>query len=881
MRPVRWFYTVPLRLRSLFRRKQVDQELDEEIRYHVDQRIEQEIARGLTPEEARTAILRAMGGLGQRKEECRDMRGVNFIEDLIKDLSYAIRTLRKSPVFTSVAVLSLALGIGANTAIFSLIDAVLLASLPVRDPEQLRLVSEKPSQPLSYPLYKYISGHNEVFSGAVAFHAFANWNVSTTGESELMTGQLVSGNYFQVLGINPTAGRLLSPEDDRMPGGHAVAVISFSLWRQLFGLNPAAIGKDIRIYGRPFTIIGVTPPEFYGTQTGFMPEVTIPLRMQRSVLPMGSLLDDSSDARWLYVMGRLRTGMSEQHARASLNVLFQQFLVTDAGQPITSEKRREFSRQTLELASGSQGFNQLRRRFSFPLRILMSVVGLILLIACANLANLLLARASARQREIAIRLAIGARRLRLIRQLLTESLFLAFLGGALGLSVAYWADAVLVRFFAIELKIQPRLEVLGFSAVLCLLSGIMFGLAPALRATCADLATALKRAQAGRGPRELERWLITAQVSLSLLLLAGAALFVRSLRNLENLDAGFNRANVLLVNLDPRFSGYQGQRIAELYKDLLAKAETIPGVQSATLVSDIPVNDLSWFQEFAGPDPTVRRQQVSLNHVGARFFETFGIPILEGRDFNLRDNERAPKVIAISEAVARHYFPHHDPIGRTTNLGTIAAVVKDVKYESLRGKPLPVIYRPFLQEPDSWEGTTLALRTAGDALRSTPLVRRAIYGIDPNLAILGISTMVQQVNGSLRQERLFAALTSVLGLLALLLVSIGLYGIVGYTVGQRVNEIGIRMALGAKPAGVVWLIMRDSLWLAGSGLVIGVPLALAAARSISSLLFGLSPVDLLSLASPALLLLLFAALAGYLPARRASQVDPVAALRFE
>jgi len=390
-----------LKFRSCFRRRTVERELDEELRYHLERQLDKEIAGGRTPEDARYIALRAIANVEQRKEECRDARQVAFLDNSIRDLRYAIRTLRKTPGFTVVAVLSLALGIGANTAIFSLIDAVLFESLPVHEPHSLVLISERPSQPFSYPLYKYIRNGNQSLSGIAAFHAFANWSVRTTADAESMTGQLVSGNYFQLLGISPAAGRLLSPSDDQVPDGHAVAVISFSLWKRSFALNQNAIGKTIRIYGHPFTIVGVTPPEFFGTQAGLMPEVTIPLASQRSVLPIGSFLEDSSDTRWLYVIGRLRPGISEPQAKVSLNVLFQQFLAAHAGPRITPEKRQALNQQSLDLASGSQGLNQLRKRFSFPLRILMGVVAILLLIACANLANLLLARASARQREIA------------------------------------------------------------------------------------------------------------------------------------------------------------------------------------------------------------------------------------------------------------------------------------------------------------------------------------------------------------------------------------------------------------------------------------------------------------------------------------------------
>jgi predicted permease len=808
----------------LFRRARTEKQLDAELRFRLDQQITDYVATGMTPEEARSRARLEFGGLDQVKEECRDVGAARFIETLIQDLRYGLRQLRRYPGFTAVAVITLALGIGANTAIFSLIDAVLLKSLPVRDPQQLVLIWQKPAQPLSYPLYRYIRDHNRSLAGVVAFHAFANWNVSAGGKTQLMTGQLVSGNYFRVLGISPAAGRLLSPQDDEVPGRNPVAVISFNLWSRRFGLAQNAIGATITIYGQPFTIIGATPPEFFGTQAGLMPDVTIPLMMQRAVLPVGSFLNTSSDAKWLYVMGRLRRGASEQKARANLNVLFQQFMTARAGSYFASGERSELIQQGLELASGSQGLNRLCQQFSYPLRILMAVVGLILLIACANLASLLLARASARQSEFAIRLAIGAGRFRLTRQLLTESLCLAGLGTALGLAFAHYADAMLVTLLGIQVKVQSNPQVLGFCAVVCLLTAALFGLAPALRASRTDVTSSLKRTRCGTGSRRLRQWLLKAQVSFSLLLLVGAVLFVRSLRNLKALDPGFNRKNVLLVPIDPVFSGYTGQRIAELYKELLATVSGVPGVQSATLVTDLPVSGLSWFQEFVGTGSTIRPKQVAVNHVGAGFFETFGIPILKGRDFNAHDSESTPKVIAISEAVARQCFPHEDPIGRATQLGIIIAVVKDVRYGSLRETAPLVIYQPLLQEPSSWGAVTIAVRTYGRALRWAPLVPRAVHELDPTLQNLGVSTMAAKVNDTLRQEILFAALTSFLGSLALVLVSIGLYGSVAYTASRRVNEIGIRMALGARQANVLWLIMQGAFAPVASGLATGLRL---------------------------------------------------------
>ena len=868
------------RLLGSFRKNKLEEQLDEELRFHIEMRTQAFVASGMSPEEARRRAQRLFGNWLLLKESTCEMDTFGWIHTLWQDLRYATRAFLRTPVFTTVAIVSLGLGIGANTAIFSLIDAVLLESLPVRNPRQLVLVWEKPSAPLTYPLYKRIRDQSQVFSGVVAFHAFSEWNVATKGETELITGQLVSGNYFPVLGINPAAGRLLSSEDDRIPGGHPVAVISYGFWKRRFALDPSAIGKGIDLFGHPFTIVGVTPPEFFGTQSGKLPEITIPLMMQRSVIPNGSFLE-GSEVNWLYVMGRLKPEISEEQALASLNLLFHQFVMAEAGPRITAEQERELAQKSLELASGSQRLNQLRKQFSFPLRILMSVVGLVLLIACANVANLLLARASTRQREIAVRLAIGAGRWRLVRQLLTESLLLAFAGGALGFSLAYWADAVLVRFLTVELNVRPNFQILGFAAAACFISGIVFGLAPALRATRADLTSALKQGSGVFGPKRLDRLLVTAQVALSLLLLLGATLLVRSLQNLRHLDAGFNRNSVLLVSIDPTFTGYEGHRAAEFYKELLTQMEAIPSVRSATVATDVPLGGLSWFENITIPGSTARPELVSVDHVGARFFETFGIPILAGRDFGPQDNETAPKVIVINETLASYYFPRDNPVGKPTDLGTIVALVKDSKFESLRAKARPMAYRPFLQEPQSWQGKMLAIRTAGAPLQIAPLVRRAIWKIDSKVPVFGITSMAQQVDDSLRQERLFATLTSMFGLLGLLLVSIGLYGIVGYAVARRVNEIGLRMALGAKPANVLWLVMRESLRLVVAGVLIGVPMALASARWISALLFGLIPLDPSSLALSIVILLVFSAIAGYIPARKASGVDPMVALRYE
>ncbi len=876
-------------LRATLLRSRMEREMESELRFHIERYTEELMRAGVPIEEARRRAGAEFGAIEARKEECREAVGLRLLDEFHKDLRYGLRALRKSPGFTTVAVLSLALGIGANTAIFSLIDMVLFEWLPVRHPDQLVLVWQQAAThdeiPLSQPLYSHIRDHNTVFSGIAAFHAFKNWSVRTDGAAEPATGQFVSGNYFSVLGVTAVAGRMLSPDDDGAAGGPPVAVISYGFWKRKFGLDPAAIGKVLHIFGHPFTIVGVTPPEFLGTQAGFLPDVTVALNAQPLIMP-GGMFASAYDVGWLYAIGRLKSGMSELRARTSLNVLYQQFVMALAGPHLSPEEQRQFSARSLALASGSQGLNRLRRQFSSPLRILMSIVALVLLIACGNLASLLLARSAARSKGIAVRLAIGARRSRLIRQLLTESLIVAFAGGAVGLGVAFWLDALLLKIYGVgvEMKMQPNLQVLGFTVVVCLVSGVLFGLAPALRATRADLTSALKQTRVGCAPRRLDQLLVTMQVAFSLVLLVGATLFVRSLQNLRDVDAGFDRGHVLLVEQEPAPNGYLGPRAAKLYGELLARVETLPMVRSATIAEATPLSGPSWFESISISGYTPARGEeinVFFNHVGAHFFKTFGIPVLAGRDFEPTDNETAPPVIAINETMARRYFEKISPIGRATSAGTIVAVVKDAKYDSLRAQSQPVIYCPYFQSQASWnDAHTLALRAGGDPLQLVPLVRRVIREIDPNLSIR-VSTMDELVDDSLRQERLFAALTTLLGTLALLLVCIGLYGVLGYAVAQRVNEIGIRMSLGAEPGNVLWLMMRQSLSPVAVGMVIGLPLAIMCARWTASLLFGLNPVDPISIALSFLVLVMSAGLAVYLPARFAARINPLVALRYE
>jgi predicted permease len=820
-------------------------------------------------------------------------------DEMFQDLRYGARMLLKHKGFTSVAVLSLALGIGANTAIFSLIDAVLLKLLPVGRPEQLYFVNNVGPHRLGggappYPCFERFRERNQSFTGLAAFTR-RDLRVRIDGQREEVTGQFVSGNYFSLLGVSPLLGRALSPADDAVPqqGGPdgLVAVISYNYWTSRFGRSPEVIGKVVQVGNDSITIVGVTPPEFYGLFPGAQIDISLPMMFAGA-----SMLADK-ESWWFQVVGRLKPEASVARAQAELDAIFQPFMDETS---VSAEMRRDaFAR--IELAPASKGLDTLRRQFSRPLAALMATAALVLLIACANVANLLLTRATARRKEFAVRLALGAGRSRLARQVLTESLLLVGLGGLLGLLFARWGGAFLVSFFAagnnqLPVKLTLDHRVLLFTAGVSLFTGLLFGLAPAWQASGINPAPALKDSVAA-GARSRSRFgkvLVVAQVALSLLLLVGTGLFVQTLRNLKNIDAGFQRDGVITMRVNPSVAVYQGARLAQLWQEMLARVGKLPGTRAASFstLSPLDGNDRGVRVQVAGFTPSVERDQdIRLNQVSPGFFQTFGIGLLQGRAFAESDNETAPKVALLNETAARFYFGDRNPVGgqisfkRGANAAPLSyqviGVVKDSRYSSLREPDTRLVYLPMTQALDQLGRLTLAVRAEGRATDLMNAVRNELRAAGNDILVTNVVTLNEQVDQSLLQERLVAMLSLFFGLLALLLAALGLYGVMSHDVARRTSEIGIRIALGANARQVVRLVLGQTLLWVALGEALGLGAALFATRWAESLLFGLKPNDPLTIGLAALVLLAVAGVAGYLPARRAAQVDPLVALRHE
>jgi predicted permease len=821
----------------------------------------------------------------------------------MNDLRFAFRQLLKNPGFTAVAVLTLALGIGANTAIFSVLDAVLLKMLPVRNPEELLALNhaggDRRGNGFPYPVFERLCDRNQVFGDLFAFSTWPESTLTIGGRDEPLPGGvlLVSGGYHAGLGIKPVLGRLISPEDNRVPGEHPVAVLSYGFWQRKFGGASSVIGQSIALNGTPFTIIGVTPPEFFGVRVGRSDGITVPIMMQPQMMRGAPFLQDPKN--WdVEIMGRLKPEHSEAQATAGLRVLFQQIELEMEGGNLPPERLRIIQDRRIDLMPASQGLSALRREFSEPLRMLTAIVGLVLLIACANVANLLLSRASARQMEISVRLALGAGRLRLVRQLLTESVLLAVVGGAAGLLFAKWVGGLCValipdRAGSIVLNLALDSRLLTFTAIVTILTGILFGLVPAWQATRANLAPTLKGGarDIGPGPGQfrLGQWLVATQVALSLMLLIGAGLFVRTFQKLKTLDPGFQSGNLLLFTLDSRMRGSPPDQAFILVKQLLERIGAVSGVVSATVSRD---------GNFGGGgrtrttltvegDNTLAASALDVFAVpaGPRFFETFGMPLLSGREFTLQDDERAPKVAIINESTARHFFGPENPIGRRIGVGMagdtiLIGVVKDAKLNNLREETAHVMYLPFLQSGPP-RRMTFAVRTAVQPMSLLTTLRRELEAYDSRLPLFGFTTQKDIVDKSLAQERLFAALSSLFGVLALALAAIGLYGVLSYSILQRTREIGLRIALGAQTRSVLGLMLGQGLKMVTVGLMAGLTAAVALTRLIASRLYGITPTDPLVLAVVPGLLLAVAVFACWLPARRAAKVDPMQALRYE
>jgi putative ABC transport system permease protein len=843
---------------------------------------------------------------GRRVGHARLMR---WSQELGNDLGHAFRLLRRSPDFTTMAVVSLALGIGANTAVFTLLDGVMLRSLPVRSPDELVSVGDA-SRPtalwegapmvdvLSYPLYERLRDQNRVFTGLLASGRAGHVEMTTgAGAVETVRGRLVSSNYFEVLGVSPVRGRAFSGEDDRLPGASPAIVISDDFWERRFARDPGILGRVLRLNGSPFNVIGVAPRRFTGEVVGSPTDVWIPLSMQAQVNPGHPRLE-RRDSNWLLAMGRLKPHLSIEQARAEMTRLAQEALMDYAGATASTESLREIREHKLQVQPGAKGFSWIRKNTASLLFTLMAAVGLVLAIACANVANLLLARATRRAKEISLRLALGAGRGRVIRQLLTEGAVLAFMGGAAGLLLAGWGSRVLSRLVSsgganpipFDVDVEPDLAVLAFTSGVSLLTAILFALVPAVRATAGELSPALKQntRTLQRGGWPLGKVLVIGQVALSLPLLVGAGLFGRSLANLEELDVGYSRHNLLLLTADLRASGYvtTAQQIS-VTRALIEHLQSVPAVLGAT----VSENGL-----FSGTDSTTESLQVDglqsargdhsssrFDQVGPHYFEVLGIPILAGRDFDERDVAGAHAVTIINDTMARFYFGEREPLGRSIRNGgdryTIVGVVRDSRQRDLKAKAERRFYLPLYQAEDAITAFNFEIRTRESAARSIPVLRRRLDVFGRNLKVTSLEPVRTLMSRSIGGERSIAQLTGFFSVLALLLAAAGLYGVMSYATARRANEIGLRMALGADRGHVTRMVLRETATLIGAGFALGLPAAMAATRLTTSSLVGVSAGDPATMGGATLLMLIVGTCAGLVPARRASRIDPVVALR--
>ena len=887
--------------RRLFYKTQVEQEMDEELRAYLETAAEHKMAAGMGREEAVRAARVEIGSLDGIKEGARDIGWESVVDSLWQDVRYAIRGLRKSPGFTSVAVLTLALGIGATTAIFSLLEAVILKSLPVRNPEELVLVGPRGFQ---YPAFQAFREHTDIFVDLLATSGVTPLDVDTqTGVREPTGVSLVSGSYFSTLGIQASIGRIFTVNEDRAPGEHPVAVASYGYWHRRFGGDAAILNRVVRIGGTPITIIGVAPQGFFGEQVGVAPDLWVPLAMWGQVVPGRNLLQSPGTA-WLRIIGRVRPGVTASGVQPGLTRTFQQVVTGIFGPNAAEDIRRDIARAIVTLEPAGKGMSNLRAQFARPLQMLMGAVVLVLLIACANIANLLLARGAARRREIDVRQALGMSRARLIRQLLTESLVLAALGGALGVAIAWLGREALLRLISADgsrlpVAVTTDAQLLVFVAVISSATAILFGLAPAWQSARASLVASLvaSRETGGRPRQRLSAVLVIAQVALSLVLLTGAGLFLRTIANLRDVDLGFTPEQLLILDVNPQAAGYSGDRAVALHRRLLDRIKALPGVSSVSLSEhgvltgrDSSTNLMHSEGFVAGPEGF---PQTHWDVVGPQYFSTIGTR-LSGRDFTERDDSASPYVVAINEEMARFFFAGADPIGRRLVWGVggsqkefeIVAVTRDVRLSGPREEPQMRFYLPYFQLPlirPTWvlASTRFLVRTAADPASLAPILRQLIPSEDPRLSVASLDIGPELVSRTLFRERMIATLLVAFGVLAIGLACLGLYGLIAFNVVQRTSEIGIRIALGAQRSHVLWVTLRRGLGWIAAGVAAGIPLALSASRVAQGLLFGLSSTDPGPLIGAAGVMSALGLLAAYIPARRATGVEPMIALRCE
>jgi predicted permease len=912
-------------LLAWLRRGRLDDEMREELAQHVSWKTEQLVAEGLPPDEARRQASLAVGNVSRLREQSRATWGFPSLDSLVQDGRYGVRQIVRAPVFSAIAICSLAIGIGATTAVFSLADAVLLRTMAVKDPAGLFVVKWRSGPRLAFTSLNGWGEQNEAGNASTSFSlaAFQSFrtdaaarmdvlgfadlyqvNVVSGGRAELSSAHAVSDNYFDVLGVGPARGRALGAADSAADAP-AAAVISDRMWRRRFGTSADTVGSTVLVNGVPVTIVGILPPAFHGTgQVGSDPDFYVPLALHARVMPNDDPIADPN-FWWVLMMGRLKPGAGADEARAALDVLLKRTVA--AAKPDLAAK----DLPRVELLPGGQGQVEERSQMRDPLRTMGFVTAIVLLVACANVAGLLLARGRARARELSVRVAIGAPRRRIVRQLLTEASLIAAAGAALGVAFARWVGEALAPALStgaepteILTGIDPR--VLAFSVLTASAAALLFGLVPAFRATRLDVGAGLQEAGRdrlrGMRHRPLSRLLVVAQIGLALMLVTGAGLLARTLRNLEHADLGFTSSNLLLFRIDPGLNGYDGARAGDLYGRLLDRARATPGVVAASLASHKLISNSASIGvavphgETAPAPGTAEARAYQRSHlawnltVDETFFSTLGVRLVRGRGFVPADEKGAP-VAVVNRALARQLFGTEDAVGRSFRLGSfrqsarpdneVVGIVEDARYASVRDDKPPTAYLFYRQHPEMKNAPTFYVRTAGPPSALASAMREIVHDTDPNLPVYGMVTQTDQIATSLRQERLFARLATILGGVAVLLSAIGLYGLLAYAVTRRIPEIGLRMALGAARGTVLWMVLRESLLLAGAGLLLGLPIALAGTRVLQSMLFGLAARDPATLAIAAAAMLVLALVAGYVPARRASRVDPMVALHYE
>ena len=880
MRALRRFM---LRLTASATGRRDDERLREELDHHVALQAAEYVRAGIPAAEAKRRAFLKFGPLEGIKEGYRDEHGLPLLDHLLQDLRYSLRQLRKAPVFTLTATLSLAMGIGANTAVFTVIERVLLRPLPVANPQELVFIAdqrvlEQQSPRFSYPFYASLRD-NPVLTGVTARFSLGV-NTRINGQIARVSGELVSGNYFSVVGTGAQMGRAFSPEDDQAPGAHPVAVISEGFWQRSFGSDPSVLGRDIDINSHAFTIIGVAAKGFRGTDMGSPTDIWLPMMMQREV---GRDLLTEAGTNWLEIIGRLNSGMNLERAGAELTAYFQRR---------APELQAQFPGRQLLLVAGDQGYSPARRELGPALRVLLALTALALVLACVNVASLLAVRSTAREKEIAVRLALGAGRSRLTRQLLTETLVLAALGGAAGLLVAPWAARLLVasqpHLSGIDATLDMR--VLAFGIAATVLTGVVVGQAPIVATSKVGLTQAFESSSGRPAAKSrgftLHDAIVTLQIATSLAMLISAALLVQSLRSLNSVDPGFRADDLLLVTLEPAVAGYEGARLEGFWRDTLGRVSQVGGVQSASLAKTVPLAPGRQRQPWLNP-ASGEKIEIDTNVVAPRYFRTLDIPLLRGREFDERDRKTSRPVLIVNERLARMFWPGQDPIGKIVRLpdsgnpvAEVVGLVRDVKYRDLRGEFGPMFYRPLLQSR-STDAMTLHVRAASDPGALAGAIRREMQSLDPKVPLFQMTTVEDQLNASFAQTRQAAVLTGAFGIIALLLSGIGVYGVAALAVSRRTRDIGIRRALGAQPRHILNVIARRGLLLVIAGLSLGLLASFAFTRVAGTLLFGVTAADTGTFAGMSALLGGVSLIAFYLPVRTALRLNTVAAIRQE